>query len=532
VIGGTAYLFGGEASNEGKPVDNAMHLITLPASGAPADYYAVKAIAAKRPAAEQQAPPAASVPAIKEPSPEPAPKTEKDTLGRSTMNAEGKEKDLDDVSLASPPPVAAPEPPLPTTSDKGKQPETASPKSHLGLGEVPSARAGHATAAIGHRIFLFGGRSGAATSEPLDEGGRVWVFDTRTNAWSYLDPEPPQSLSSPIVSPVGLRTANAPSPRTYHSAVATDKPRDFNPQRPKRTGSWKEWAKGDSDVVGIPQRQIIGNVAASSRDEDLDGYGTLIIHGGVLANKQLTNDVWAFDVHSRVWRQLPPAPGSPRSGASLCISKSTLYRFGGFNGQAVEGGQVDLLRLGVDFLDGAKGHMEVELANAEEWFSITQGKTVKFADDDPAIRPLAGHTDWPTGRSSAGLEVLTAGGGREYLMLVAGRQQASPATLGEATESQVFNDIWAFQAPPLGMSAASVTDAVLQAIGRSSGEGTWYKVAMAPYDPDEEVVGYVDFPARGLAATAAYSEENAIVVWGGSAPGQNQLGDGWILRLA
>lgn len=219
VVAGTAYIFGGEGGPR-RPPDNDVHVVMLPYTSAPADCYSIKAKA------------------------EPKPSTE--------------------------------------VAGKGKETEPTP------LGDLPAPRVGHATAVIGNRIFLFGGRS-APDSGPLDERGRVWVFDTKAHLWSYLDPV---LAADPTVASVNedcTQRPTYPAPRSYHAAVATDKPSDFGGSRygePQikpvtRSESWKQWALGDSDTVGIPQRPIVGNVAAHATDLDADGFGTLIIHGGV-----------------------------------------------------------------------------------------------------------------------------------------------------------------------------------------------------------------------------------------------------------
>src|SRR4051812_29432802 len=43
IVAGTIYIFGGESAPGGAPADNDMHAVTLPFSGAPADYYTIKA---------------------------------------------------------------------------------------------------------------------------------------------------------------------------------------------------------------------------------------------------------------------------------------------------------------------------------------------------------------------------------------------------------------------------------------------------------------------------------------------------------
>ncbi|KAK0638772.1 hypothetical protein B0T16DRAFT_339249 [Cercophora newfieldiana] len=486
IVAGNVYIFGGESANARKPVDNDMHVITLPSSGAQADYYTIKA-----------------TPEPKETSPIPPPAPE--------IKIESEDAD------------AAP-------SDKGKGPETPASIASS-LPSVPSPRVGHATAAIGHRIFLFGGRGGPDMSA-LDEGGRVWVFDTRSRHWSFLDP---------ILPPTSAKDA-IPAPRSYHAAVATDKPRDFNlaPHHPKpltRTGTIKEWALGDSDEVGTPQHPIIGAIANRAVDPDLAGFGTFIIHGGCLsAPNTRASDLWAFDIHSRTWQRLPDAPGSPRGGTALALSRSRLYRFGGYTGTSTEGGRLDFLELGVDQFNDGFSVGEVSLVARGQWQSLLQTKTedVGYKEPDTAEAPLTeGEKEedpWPAARSVARLEAVTVGGGREYLVLLLGEAEASQQ--GHDGAGKFLEDVWAFEVPAQGMSAAKVANSVMSAVGRKTGEGKWKKVEAGPYDDEDDESA--DGPgARGWfgSATMGDLEENGIVIFGGLDESNSRRGDGWIFRL-
>lgn len=477
VVEGRAYIFGGEVEPR-KPVDNDMHVITLPANSAPADYYAVKA--------------------------KPSPKTQSTT----TIPEEDELRDpLTDVPLASLPEE-------PSASEKGK--ENATP-------QVPRARIGHATAVIGTRIFLFGGRSATETSSTLDEQGRVWIFETKTNTWAYADP---------------YRTSPVPPARSYFAAVATDKPRNFEIKPLRRAASWKEWAEGDSAEVGIPQRPIPGSVAAHATDEEDAGFGTFIIHGGCLAGGERAADVWAFDVRSATWKELPPAPGPARGGPALAIAKSRLYRFGGFDGTAEQGGQLDVLALGLDEFDDRASKGEIGVFARGGWESLVP--------PTPAAPPAQGGGDgeetgrlvptgegdqpWPGNRSVASMELVFGGQGREYLVLMLGERD--PSAAGHAGAGKFWDDVWAFQVPPLGMTAASFTDAVWQAVGRKSGESQWKRVDAGPYDDDEELDKRGPGP-RGWLASAPLGdlEEAGVVVFGGLSESNTRLGDAWIFRL-
>ncbi|KAI0452087.1 hypothetical protein F5B21DRAFT_353237 [Xylaria acuta] len=513
VIAGNAYIFGGEVEPR-KPVDNDMHVVVLPWSGAPADYYAIKA---KPSARASTAEGGAAIPTII---------TEEDETESQLRDP------LTEVPLSSSPPLATTsdvgsEAGSSTTADKGKASESA---------DVPPPRIGHATAVIGTRIFLFGGRSAAAGSSTLDEKGRVWVFETKTHTWTYLDPH----HSSPI-----------PPARSYHAAVATEKPRDFSikPMRLRRSSTWKEWAEGDSADVGIPQRPIVGTTAERATDDEAEGagFGTFIIHAGCLADGTRTSDLWAFDVHAYTWKQLPDAPGPPRGGAALALAKGRLYRFGGFDGETELGGQLDVLQLVLDESDDQTIRGEIGIFARGTWESIVApspsgdvSAAAAATTTAPASSETAGLTasphagtssdPWPSPRSVANLSLVQAGGGREYLVLSLG--ESAPSSDGHASAGSFHSDVWAFQVPPLGGTTASFTDAFLHTVGRRTGEGRWTPVSLGPFDADEELDVQGPGP-RGWFAAAPLGdlEENAIFVAGGLSEGGARLGDGWIFRL-
>lgn len=460
VVGGNAYIFGGEIEPR-KPVDNDMHLIVLPYSSADADYVAIKPKAAPRSEVGQ-------IPTVVEP-----------TAGGESPKA----------VQASP--------------DRSS------------LGDVPSARVGHATAVIGTRIFLFGGRGGPDMGA-LEEFGRVWVFDTKTNMWSYIDPVLP--TAEPDSAAFADKRHHYPAARSYHSAVGVNLPRDFSSKGNAKQQTWAQWAQGDSETRGTPQNPIVGSVASNSRDEDEDGYGTFIVHGGCFTQGR-ASDVWAFDVRSRVWQELPSAPGKPRGGTSLALAGGKLWRFGGFNGEGEEGGQLDYLELGIDQFDDRSGKADVLLSAKGEWKSILADQSAPAGQDD-STKPLTGSQPWPGHRSVAGLETVTIGGpsGREYLLLTLGERD--PSNDGHNAAGKFWDDVWAYELPRTSW------------LGGEAGEGKWYKVKTGAYD--DEDLGAAKGPGpRGWFTSAKMGEldERGVVLWGGLDSQNSRLGDGWILRL-
>lgn len=487
VVSGSAYVFGGEVKTS-ELADNDMHIIGLPFSGAHADYHKIKA----HPAAPDNVVDDSRL----------RPASSSQTSVEDDEPGKGKVKVTESASSA------------------GDGPS---------LAQVPAPRSGHATATIGLRIFLFGGRGGP-DMQPLEEAGRVWVYDTRSHSWTYLDPAP--AVKGGAIVP-------HPAPRSGHCATATDRPRDFIRQAPPPapTQSLWSWAGGGSSGTGIPQDPLIGAVAEEAVDEESDGYGTLFVHAGCLANRDLTNDLWAFDIRARTWTELPAAPGPPRVDAAVCISKSRLFRFGGFDGKQHIGNRLDFLPLELDTWDDGATKSEISVR------SRPGGWQIMYREDDNgsgglpttdiAAEPLQ---TWPSPRRAAALQTLTTGGGREYLVLAMG--ESGP--IAEAERTSLGDDVWALQIPPLGMTTASLTDAALQAIGRKTGQGRWTKVAVKPYEADE---GDMDSASDGLAEGAPAPrawlasapmmdvDENGIVMLGGVGDGGRTMDDAWILRI-
>lgn len=529
VVAGSAYIFGGEIRPR-EPVDNDMHIITLPFSSAGADYYAVKPKAAPK----QEVP---QVPTVIAPSDD-------------GKDDDSKEKDLAEVPLASPAEGSddvvtgseniadGPDP----SSSKGKGPATDIDRSSLG--DVPCPRVGHATAVIGNRIFLFGGRGGPDMA-PLEEHGRVWVFDAKTHLWSYLDPLLP--AAGPISPAFADKRHFYPAARSYHSAVGVEQPRDFATRRNNaKAATWVEWAQEGEKAVG--------QVANNSRDEDDDGYGTLIVHGGCFVEGR-ANDTWAFDVRSRVWQELPSAPGKPRGGTSLGVAGSRLWRFGGFNGEGEEGGQLDYLELGVDSFENVSSESDVVLSARGQWKSIfpelvdspaaplvaaAEENAAAGEDKDEAasvpLKAAATNPHWPGNRSVAGMQTVTIGGvgGREYLILLLGERD--PSDSGHEAAGKFWDDIWAYELPR-ATAASSVMGIFNRGRSGSKGqerpvEGKWFRVETEAYDDEDDAAAQGPGP-RGWFATAHMGqlEERGIVVWGGLDGANKRLGDGWILRL-
>lgn len=137
------------------------------------------------------------------------------------------------------------------------------------------------------------------------------------------------------------------------------------------------------------------------------------------------SDVWAFDIASRVWSQFPNAPGPARGGPSLILSRERLYRFGGFDGEKVLGGPIKFLRLAKSTFDdkGSKGELTVT------------PQTGQWEDVAPST-----DTSMPGDRSVVGLQPLTTGQGRHYLLLFLGERD--PSTSRHEATGKFWDDVW------------------------------------------------------------------------------------------
>ncbi|KAK2624971.1 hypothetical protein QTJ16_005340 [Diplocarpon rosae] len=243
--------------------------------------------------------------------------------------------------------------------------------------------------------------------------------------------------------------------------------------------------------------------------------------GGEVPEKRVvsgrTNDLWGFDVRSRTWKEFPAAPGKPRGGTSITVSKHRIYRYGGFNGTGEEGGQVDILDLGIDTLSGTGPSTEAAVVAKGKWH------TLDFTKENMTC---------PGNRSVAGLHAITTGMGREYLVLLFGERD--PSSQGHDGAGKFWGDIWAFQCPPLDMTGASFKDATWQALGKESGQGKWSAMQVADAEGAEGDDIHKLVPSeRGWFASSTMGDLDAssIVLWGGLNGKNEREDDGWILRI-
>lgn len=341
-------------------------------------------------------------------------------------------------------------------------------KAGSGSSEVPQARVGHSSASIGKHIYIFGGRGGPSMSA-LDEHGRIWVFDTTKDEWTFLDP--------PSNSPY-------PEARSYHTMTATPFP------APKSTPNISD---------------VLLNQTPDPTKEDAKHappaktFGTIFVHAGCLSSGGRTSDLWSFDIDSRTWAQLPSAPDPARGGTSLTIIRDRLYRFGGFDGNTEQGGQIDFLDVNLqdEFNDeGGQGFMAVSPRG--EW-----QKVVFPAEADPGKRSVLGFVP------------VTNALGKEHLLMICGEGQASND--GHAAAGKFFDDIWSFD--PAGIVGVEGQNAV--------------KVGCTKVEGDQN--GQTNTMGRRGWIAADQCRDigsgNSCLVWGGVGEENQRLGDGWVIGI-
>lgn len=248
---------------------------------------------------------------------------------------------------------------------------TVTPKPKVAGGPVPESRAHHSAVVIGSSIYIFGGRLAAKAKE---EAGRVWVFDTKTRRWTYHDP----SADAPY-----------PAPRHGHAAVAAEQPGPATSP------------EGTVDVL----EQDEDPAATVPEPADEDTWGTLFVHGGKAAGEagDPLNDVWAFDVASRAWFTLPPAPTEGGSaGAVLALSQGNLVR-------VAEAKTEEGVKLRVDNLD------------VSELFKVREGGKAVDSVALPSLLSEWSTTEFPDAvGGSIGVANVESPGGKEYLLLFTG----------------------------------------------------------------------------------------------------------------
>jgi hypothetical protein len=192
------------------------------------------------------------------------------------------------------------------------------------------------------------------------------------------------------------------------------------------------------------------------------------------------NDLWSFDISTRVWTKLADAPGAPRGRSAVTFDKTNgrLWRFGGFNGKTEVGGVIDYL----DVTSGDK-------VQDAQWVTVDFGEQAGLGREDGGSLVSS---EVPGARSVTGLHILSDG----RLITFFGEGKPSP-TGGHDAAGNFWGDVWIFDVK----------------------SQTWAGVEQESKAPGE----------RGWFGSDAYGE--GAIVWGGINSDNDRIPDGWVLKL-
>lgn len=339
-----------------------------------------------------------------------------------------------------------------------------------GLDDVPPPRKGHSAAVIGDRIYVFGGEGDGLKSEM----GRVWIYDTLSNTWSYLDPAPGTVYPSQRVGH-GSDSSNLPAPKTTTY-------RERAPQAPA----------DPAKVVPEPAEP--------------DSWGTIFVVGGHdLQTGQTSDDALAFDVKTRTWTNIPSL--QPRDGASVSLMGDHLYRYGG--------GATESLDVSHVWTHAESG--TTPLTTGWTWEGISRSGSGEETSMSPSQR------------SHAGLVGLTTGQGRHYLLVVGG-QGEDGQLLDDIWALQLPSERSTAASTKDGIRAG-----IKQETHELQWAEVIYKYVDTKGEEDNDGVqkGRRGVGRRGHFGIAQGTEVDGAtaVIWGGVDAEGETLGDGWMITV-
>lgn len=361
-------------------------------------------------------------------------------------------------------------------------------------GEVPGPRSGHTACTVGDKIYLYGGRG--KDMAPLEERGRVWVFDTSSLHWSHLDP---------------LSEIHPPA-RFHHGCVSSEIP--FSSSNASPTSTYTEQIK--TTVSKLPS-------LLSKPTPSTEPHGTLIVCSGFSSSEPL-NDTYAFTIASQTWSVFPSPPSSLGSPPSLALANNALYLISNSASSADLGSEIHSLPLIRSTYKDARGENDLALiAKQDQW------KTTTFPTN-----PLA---PGPRPRKGAGLIPVTTGNGREYLLFFLGEKASSSSAENTSSEDRLFySDAFSYQIPLPATSAAGIKDATRSKLGIATGAETWAEVKVVANEEGGglETDGKSHPGPRGWFGCAGLGKDvdgAGVVIWGGMNAKGEVEGEGWVVSV-
>ncbi|MDI1493521.1 MAG: hypothetical protein OHK93_005311 [Ramalina farinacea] len=392
-------------------------------------------------------------------------------------------------------------------------------------GKTPGSRAGHTAVGIAHRIFVFGGRG--EDGKAIEEMGRVWVFDTKTLGWSYIDA-------------VDDNEASMPPARYQHSCVGSDRPSPPS-QKPSYSESFTStMSKIPSLVSGTSSTPAADQPIVMKEDLSSDAHGTLIVHGGLVSSSSPpVTDTWLFDISTRTWSSLAFLPSSGESpnpsSAALALTNDIIYTISGTSQLSHDISSIPL-KISPHPLDPTKT-------------SILAPASPSWTRNTIPTNPL---TPGPQSRIGAVLLPVTSGVGRHYLLYLMGesaatkpeaasteKDEAAPSKpTGDEEQPLLFSDAWAYGLPPPTLTPAGLKDKARSTVGMSTPPMTWAEVrveANIEEAAEEGAMGKAHPGPRAWFAADGFDMSRdggrGVVLWGGRNGRGEVEGDGWVVSV-
>ncbi|EME40033.1 hypothetical protein DOTSEDRAFT_74787 [Dothistroma septosporum NZE10] len=373
-------------------------------------------------------------------------------------------------------------------------------------------RSNNTITAVGHRAYIFGGE--------LPDGKLAGNEVHSINLQHTENTEEPESAYSILPAVADEIDGNGvPPPRTKHAAshlnicVAvfggvdeSGKLVDQDPTLWLYVTAKSAWQRFDAEGSSIAPVQ-------RSDAKLFEHNNSLILYGGLDAQRQQLKDVWHFNYSSRKWTPLPSAPVSTLNAA---LVDGTLYLI----------------------------HSTESMSSDVHTLDTTTAKSEWQTRSFP-INPLA---PGPRPRVGGGLVPISTGYGRNYLLYFFGARE-NPTTHetqapDETEEPTQWSDLWTYQvgsSKPEAKATTSLADAIKPAaikdairskLGYDTGSHSWAEVEVLPPEnlPDGE--GKVHPGPRAYFGYDVAGEGHQIVIFGGSNAKGEREGDGWLITFS
>jgi len=197
-------------------------------------------------------------------------------------------------------------------------------------GEIPYSRTNHAAAAVGSKMYIFGGNNNSETTGRYQVLDDFYCLDTDTLTWTNLT----HSVG-------GIR----PTHRSGHTLTSIG-----NKLYLFGGGVWNEtngWVEKYNDIHMFDTRTNSWSKPSCTGDIDTSTFSIsfavgrfLFVFGGGSKPKHcVTNDIYILDTSSYVWSHPEfedAAKPQPRDMGTACLVGSAVYFMGGYAGGAVD----------------------------------------------------------------------------------------------------------------------------------------------------------------------------------------------------